>query len=48
MIRIANENDIARIAEIYEHIHDAEEAGVVFCNFNGIPDVRLICLEKKL
>lgn len=24
------------------------EAGVVFCNFNGIPDVRLVCLEKKL
>lgn len=24
------------------------EAGDVFCNFNGIPDVRLVCLEKKL
>lgn len=27
MIRIANKNDAAKIAEIYEHIHDAEEAG---------------------
>ncbi|MGI6029230.1 MAG: GNAT family N-acetyltransferase [Candidatus Heteroscillospira sp.] len=24
------------------------EAGIVFCNFNGIPDVRLVCLEKKI
>lgn len=24
------------------------EAGVVSCVFNGIPDVRLVCLEKKL
>lgn len=24
------------------------EAGVVPCVFNGIPDVRLVCLEKKL
>ena len=29
MIRIANENDIAKITEIYEHIHDAEETGEV-------------------
>lgn len=27
MIRIANEKDINRIAEIYEHIHNAEELG---------------------
>jgi GNAT superfamily N-acetyltransferase len=27
MIRIADKNDIGKIAEIYEHIHDAEEAG---------------------
>lgn len=27
MIRRANENDIDRILKIYEHIHDAEEAG---------------------
>lgn len=27
MIRIANENDIDCILKIYEHIHDAEEAG---------------------
>ncbi|MDO4321730.1 MAG: GNAT family N-acetyltransferase [Lachnospiraceae bacterium] len=24
------------------------EAGVVFCVFNGIPNVRLMCLEKKI
>lgn len=24
------------------------EAGIVPCMFNGIPDVRLVCLEKKL
>ena len=24
------------------------EAGIVPCVFNGIPDVRLVCLEKKL
>lgn len=24
------------------------EAGVVLCEFNGIPDVRLVCLEKHL
>ena len=24
------------------------EAGVVSCNFNGIPDVHLVCLEKTL
>lgn len=24
------------------------EAGIVLCNFNGIPDVRLVCLEKKI
>ena len=27
MIRAANKNDAVKIAEIYEHIHDAEEAG---------------------
>jgi ribosomal protein S18 acetylase RimI-like enzyme len=25
-----------------------QEVGVVPCNFNGIPDVRLVCLEKRL
>lgn len=25
-----------------------KEPGVVYCVFNGIPDVRLVCLEKKL
>ena len=25
-----------------------EERGVVFCTFNGIPRVRLVCLEKKI
>lgn len=25
-----------------------KEAGIVPCNFNGIPDVQLVCLEKKL
>ena len=24
------------------------EAGIVPCAFNGIPDVQLVCLEKKL
>ena len=24
------------------------ESGVVDCNFNGIPDVQMICMEKKL
>lgn len=24
------------------------EAGIVSCNFNGIPDVQLVCLEKTL
>lgn len=24
------------------------EAGIVSCDFNGIPDVRLVCLEKRL
>lgn len=24
------------------------EAGIVLCNFNGIPDVHLVCLEKKI
>lgn len=24
------------------------EAGIVKCNFNGIPNVKLVCLEKKL
>ena len=24
------------------------EPGIVPCVFNGIPDVRLVCLEKKL
>jgi len=24
------------------------EAGIVPCVFNGIPDVMLVCLEKKL
>ena len=24
------------------------EAGIVGCTFNGIPNVRLVCLEKKL
>jgi len=24
------------------------EAGIVPCVFNGIPDVQLVCLEKKL
>ncbi len=25
-----------------------EEIGIVFCNFNGIPDVKLVCFEKSL
>ena len=25
-----------------------DEPGIVFCTFNGIPNVRLICLEKKV
>ena len=25
-----------------------QEPGVVSCTFNGIPGVRLVCLEKKL
>ena len=24
------------------------ESGVIGCVFNGIPDVKLVCLEKKL
>ena len=34
MIRLANRNDINRIAEIYEHIHDAEEAGELVVGWN--------------
>lgn len=25
-----------------------KEAGIVFCNFNGIKDVRLVCMEKDI
>ncbi len=25
-----------------------KEPGITYCNFNGIPDVELVCLEKRL
>ena len=38
-------NQTARI--LYRHL-GYEEIGIVPCVFNGIPDVQLVCLEKKL
>lgn len=32
---------------MYAHM-GFKEVGIVPCNFNGIPDVNLVCLEKKL
>ena len=28
--------------------HGYRESGVVDCVFNGIPDVQMVCLEKKV
>ena len=38
-------NQAAR--KLYAHL-GYWESGIVDCNFNGIPDVALVCLEKKL
>lgn len=48
IIRPAAAHDLARIEEIYDAIHTAEEAGIVPCTFNGIDGVALVCLEKWL
>lgn len=38
-------NTLAR--KMYEHL-GFEETGTVTCNFNNIPNVSLICLEKHI
>lgn len=41
-----NEKNV-RARALYAHL-GYREPGVVDCDFNGIPGVRLVCLEKKL
>lgn len=50
MIRKATHRDIAAIAGIYGRIHEAagQLKGVYPTVFNGIPDVMLVCMEKRL
>lgn len=47
VLRIDTNEKNLRARELYKKL-GYREAGVVPCIFNGIPDVPLVCLEKKL
>ena len=46
-LRMDTQEKNARARALYKKLGYAE-AGIVFCTFNGIPGVRLVCLEKKI
>ena len=46
-LRIDTQEKNVAARKFYERL-GFREAGIVLCNFNGIPDVRLVCLEKKI
>lgn len=46
-LRIDTQEKNMAARRFYERL-GFREAGIVFCNFNGIPDVRLVCLEKRI
>ena len=41
-------NAINTVARAMYKKHGYKEVGIVPCVFNGIPDVKLVCLEKKI
>lgn len=46
-LRMDTNKENMRAREMYKKL-GYKEAGTVSCMFNGIPDVQLVCLEKKI
>lgn len=46
-LRIDTQEKNTQARAVYQKL-GYEERGVVYCTFNGIPNVRLVCLEKKI
>ncbi len=47
VLRIDTQSKNAAARSFYHHL-GFSEAGIVYCTFNGIPDVELVCLEKYI